>query len=134
MATTGLGGIMRWTIAALLAVFAAAAWAQDVGGSLMLLADQVRRLVHDVGDPGVRTVGLVHDEDHGELGEKIIRKLRAGLMPPSGMRRPDPSASAALRLARSVLASRSSTKRLVRSRPGPGSTNVDRVATHEVRP
>jgi mono/diheme cytochrome c family protein len=30
-----------------------------------------------------------HLADHGEIAEKVIRKLRAGMMPPSGMRRPD---------------------------------------------
>jgi mono/diheme cytochrome c family protein len=30
--------------------------------------------------------------DHAEEGEKIIRKLRAGLMPPAGLRRPDVAA------------------------------------------
>jgi mono/diheme cytochrome c family protein len=46
----------------------------------------------------LKTAGLLLDEldltrfgDHAELGEKIVRKLRAGLMPPTGMRRPDPA-------------------------------------------
>ncbi len=30
-------------------------------------------------------------EEHGETTEKIIRKLRAGMMPPSGARRPEPA-------------------------------------------
>ncbi len=30
-------------------------------------------------------------EDHGETTEKMIRKLRAGMMPPSGARRPEPA-------------------------------------------
>jgi hypothetical protein len=34
--------------------------------------------------------------DHAELGEKMIRKLRAGMMPPAGARRPDESALMAL--------------------------------------
>jgi mono/diheme cytochrome c family protein len=29
--------------------------------------------------------------DHAEIGEKVVRKLRAGLMPPTGMPRPDPA-------------------------------------------
>jgi mono/diheme cytochrome c family protein len=44
----------------------------------------------------LKTAGLLLDEldlsrlaDHAELGEKIVRKLRAGLMPPPGARRPD---------------------------------------------
>ena len=45
-----------------------------------------------------RTANLLLDQldvshlgDHAEIGEKIVRKLRAGMMPPSGMRRPDPA-------------------------------------------
>jgi len=33
---------------------------------------------------------LAHLGDHAEIGEKVVRKLRAGMMPPSGMPRPDP--------------------------------------------
>src|SRR5262245_24473533 len=32
---------------------------------------------------------LAHLADHAEIGEKVVRKLRAGLMPPTGVRRPD---------------------------------------------
>ncbi|HEX4915260.1 MAG TPA: DUF1592 domain-containing protein [Vicinamibacterales bacterium] len=35
-------------------------------------------------------------EEHGELAEKMIRKLRAGMMPPSGARRPEPAVLTAL--------------------------------------
>jgi mono/diheme cytochrome c family protein len=31
---------------------------------------------------------LAHIRDHAEIGEKVVRKLRAGMMPPSGMPRP----------------------------------------------
>src|SRR5262249_59903477 len=34
---------------------------------------------------------LAHLSDHAEIGEKIIRKLRAGMMPPLNMKRPDPA-------------------------------------------
>src|SRR5258705_2314787 len=44
----------------------------------------------------LKTAGLLLDEldlahlgNHAEIGEKVVRKLRAGLMPPAGMRRPD---------------------------------------------
>ena len=30
-------------------------------------------------------------DEHTEIGEKVVRKLRAGLMPPTGMPRPDPA-------------------------------------------
>ena len=48
----------------------------------------------------LKTGGLALDQaeldlgrlgDHAELGERIVRKLRAGMMPPSGVRRPDPA-------------------------------------------
>jgi hypothetical protein len=45
----------------------------------------------------LKTGGLALDQldlaqmhDHAEIWEKVVRKLRAGMMPPSGMRRPDP--------------------------------------------
>ena len=44
----------------------------------------------------LKTAGLLLDEldlahlgNHAEIGEKVVRKLRAGLMPPAGRRRPD---------------------------------------------
>src|SRR6185295_19407409 len=32
---------------------------------------------------------LAHLNDQAEVGEKVVRKLRAGMMPPTGMKRPD---------------------------------------------
>ena len=34
---------------------------------------------------------LTHLGDHAEIGEKVVRKLRAGMMPPKGAKRPDPA-------------------------------------------
>jgi hypothetical protein len=46
----------------------------------------------------LKTAGLLLDQvdlaqlgGHPDIGEKVVRKLRAGLMPPSGSRRPDPA-------------------------------------------
>jgi len=39
---------------------------------------------------------LAHLGEHAEIGEKVVRKLRAGMMPPTGMPRPDAATSAAL--------------------------------------
>jgi mono/diheme cytochrome c family protein len=39
---------------------------------------------------------MAHLGDHAEIGEKVVRKLRAGMMPPSGMPRPDAAAREAL--------------------------------------
>jgi mono/diheme cytochrome c family protein len=51
----------------------------------------------------LKTAGLLLDEldlahlgDHAEVAEKVVRKLRAGLMPPTGMRRPDAATLASL--------------------------------------
>ncbi len=51
----------------------------------------------------LKTAGLLLDEldltrlaDHSEIAEKVIRKLRAGMMPPTGMPRPDPATREAL--------------------------------------
>ena len=35
---------------------------------------------------------LAHLGDPAEVGEKVVRKLRAGMMPPKGMKRPDAAA------------------------------------------
>src|SRR6516162_649374 len=32
---------------------------------------------------------IAHLGEHAEVGEKVVRKLRAGMMPPKGMKRPD---------------------------------------------
>src|ERR1051325_1229228 len=34
---------------------------------------------------------VAHLADHAEIAEKVVRKLRAGMMPPAGMPRPDPA-------------------------------------------
>jgi len=34
---------------------------------------------------------LAHVGDHAEQWERVVRKVRAGMMPPAGMRRPDPA-------------------------------------------
>ena len=39
---------------------------------------------------------LAHFAEHPDLGEKIVRKLRAGMMPPTGMPRPDLTTRGAL--------------------------------------
>ena len=39
---------------------------------------------------------LAHLGDHPDIGEKVVRKLRAGMMPPAGLPRPDPATLEAL--------------------------------------
>jgi mono/diheme cytochrome c family protein len=59
------------------------------------LVDQYCVVCHNAK---LKTANLLLDQfdlskvaDHPELAEKIVRKLRAGMMPPSGMPRPDPA-------------------------------------------
>ena len=59
------------------------------------LVDQYCVVCHNAR---LKTANLLLDQldlaqlgDHAEIGEKIVRKLRAGMMPPTGMRRPDPA-------------------------------------------
>jgi hypothetical protein len=41
------------------------------------------------GNLALDKLDLAHLGDHAEIGEKVVRKLRAGMMPPTGMPRPD---------------------------------------------
>jgi mono/diheme cytochrome c family protein len=43
------------------------------------------------GQMSLQSFDAAELEEHGELTEKIIRKLRSGMMPPSGARRPEPA-------------------------------------------
>ncbi len=44
------------------------------------------------GDLALDKLDLTHLGDHADVGEKVVRKLRAGMMPPTGMPRPDKAA------------------------------------------
>ena len=48
------------------------------------------------GNLALDKLDLAHLADHAEIGEKVVRKLRAGMMPPAGMPRPDAAALEAL--------------------------------------
>jgi mono/diheme cytochrome c family protein len=48
------------------------------------------------GNLALDQLDLTHLGDHAEIGEKVVRKLRAGMMPPTGMPRPDQAKREAL--------------------------------------
>jgi cytochrome c5 len=48
------------------------------------------------GSLDLRKLDLAHFADDPALGEKIVRKLRAGMMPPTGSSRPDAATREAL--------------------------------------
>jgi mono/diheme cytochrome c family protein len=59
---------------------------------------------------------------HGELLEKIVRKVRVGMMPPAGMPRPDPQAGHAF-----LASLEASLDRAAAARPNPGRPMVHRL-------
>jgi len=61
-------------------------------------------------------------EDSGELTEKMIRKLRAGMMPPAGARRPEPAVIQAM-----VASFESRMDKLAALNPNPGSRPFQRL-------
>ncbi|MDP3720727.1 MAG: DUF1592 domain-containing protein [Acidobacteriota bacterium] len=61
-------------------------------------------------------------EEHGETTEKLIRKLRAGMMPPSGARRPEPAVLTGL-----ASAFESRMDRVAALNPNPGSRPFQRL-------
>jgi hypothetical protein len=61
-------------------------------------------------------------EEHGELTEKMIRKLRSGMMPPAGARRPEPAVLTGL-----VTAFESRMDRHAALNPNPGSRPFQRL-------
>ncbi|HET9705167.1 MAG TPA: DUF1592 domain-containing protein [Vicinamibacterales bacterium] len=61
-------------------------------------------------------------EEHGELAEKMIRKLRAGMMPPAGARRPEPAVLTAL-----LTSFETRMDRLAALNPNPGSRPFQRL-------
>jgi mono/diheme cytochrome c family protein len=61
-------------------------------------------------------------EDHGELAEKMIRKLRAGMMPPAGARRPEPAVLTGL-----LTSFETKMDRLGALNPNPGSRPFQRL-------
>jgi mono/diheme cytochrome c family protein len=74
------------------------------------------------GGLALDTVDLSHAGDHAETLEKVIRKLRAGMMPPAGSKRPDPATYQAL-----ASAIENSVDQAARTKPGVVAPGVHRV-------
>jgi hypothetical protein len=74
------------------------------------------------GGLSLETLDVEHPEANIETWEKVVRKLRAGLMPPNGAARPE---RAALDGFRSAL--ETSIDRAAASRPNPGATALHRM-------
>ena len=70
----------------------------QTGGAAAAQREVVTRYCVGCHNSKAKTGGLALDQvdfsrigENSELGEKMVRKLRAGMMPPLGVRRPDPA-------------------------------------------
>jgi len=74
------------------------------------------------GDLSLATFDLAKITDNPEVGEKMIRKLQAGMMPPPGSRKPEPAAVAAL-----INSLESKLDAVYAARPNPGTRTFPRL-------
>jgi len=74
------------------------------------------------GDLSLASFDAAKIEDNGALAEKMIRKLRAGMMPPAGARRPEPAVINAM-----VASFESRMDRAAALNPNPGSRPFQRL-------
>jgi hypothetical protein len=74
------------------------------------------------GDLSLANFDAAKIEENGELTEKMIRKLRAGMMPPAGARRPEPAVIQAM-----VASFESRMDKLAALKPNPGSRPFQRL-------
>ena len=118
---------VRLPLAVLLALLgpalAGAAGQTETGAAERALLDRYCVTCHN---GNLRTAGLALDTvdvarvgDHGEIWEKVVGKLRAGMMPPAGRRRPDRETYARLT---SYL--ETALDRAAAARPDPGRTDA----------
>jgi cytochrome c551/c552 len=88
------------SLAAVLAIVALPGYVENARAQQVATAASERALIDQYCVPchnqRLKTAGLTLDQmdlaqmhDHAEVWEKVVRKLRAGMMPPAGMRRPD---------------------------------------------
>ncbi len=78
------------------------------------------------GNMSLTALDLAHVEQNAPLAEKVIRKLRTGLMPPSGSRRPDAAS------VKSFIATLESTlDRAAAANPNPGARPSQRLTRTE---
>jgi mono/diheme cytochrome c family protein len=73
-------------------------------------------------DLALDTLDLARVADHAEVWEKVVRKVRVGMMPPQGVPRPDAGQQRAL-----VTWLESTLDRAAASRPDPGRSTVHRL-------
>jgi cytochrome c551/c552 len=104
-----------------LAVFATLAQAQDRALLDRYCVTCHNEKTHTAG-LSIDKLDLAHPGDNAAIWEKVVRKIRAGMMPPAGMPRPD-------RVALDGFASRleNALDQAAAARPNPGTTGVHRL-------
>ena len=78
------------------------------------------------GNMTLSALDLAHVDENPELAEKVIRKLRAGMMPPPGQSRPDPDTRRAL-----AASLESAIDRAAAGQPNPGNRSFQRLTRTE---
>src|SRR6185295_2676452 len=78
------------------------------------------------GGMTLTSINLAHAEQNAPLAEKMIRKLRAGMMPPAGAKRPDAAAIQALAASLEAAVDKASA-----SHPNPGTRSFQRLSQTE---
>src|SRR5437016_4458671 len=86
----------RFVLTSLALLSAASALAQTAASPSRALVNQYCLGCHNdklkSGSFSWTKLDLSHPEQNADQAEKVIRKVRAGLMPPPGLPRPDPAA------------------------------------------
>src|SRR5215469_3508544 len=116
---------MRYCAVIAATLFTAALTAQD-----RALLDQYCVTCHNeklkTGGLALDKLSLEHPADNAETWEKVIRKLRAGMMPPAGARRPDRAALDAF-----THKLEADLDRAAAPNPNPGTVGVHRINRSE---
>jgi hypothetical protein len=106
--------------------------ARDPGPAAKSTIDQYCVTCHSArlksGDLVLENVDVAHVANNVELWEKVVRKLRAGVMPPQGARRPDDATMHAL-----IVSLETSLDQAALARPNPGRPLLHRLNRAEYR-
>lgn len=104
---TALWVVLAVTLPAVLALAQSGSAPKQTPNSVQLSSAAQRTLIDQycvgchnqkakIGGLALDAVDLSRAADNAETLEKVIRKLRAGMMPPAGVKRPDPATNEAL--------------------------------------
>ncbi len=90
--TAAVLGLCAGSVAVVSAAEPGVAPAADPGATLRTYCFSCHNERLKAGGLALDRLDLAHVVDNGEVWEKVIRKVRVGLMPPQGLAKPDPPA------------------------------------------